>query len=139
MRKLLLCLSLLLPAFSLFAQSERVDFDLDDDGLIEINDLFDLDEIRNHLDGSALYGLNTGCPELGCNGFELSQNLDFDSDGNGQVNAMDVLGAHFTPISTFTSIFEGNGYVIYNLSVNTSNSVNGLFGRTDGASIQNLG
>ena len=47
---------LTLSSASLFAEDNRPDFDLDDDGLIEINDLADLDEIRNSLDGTSLYG-----------------------------------------------------------------------------------
>lgn len=58
-----------------YAADYRTDYDLDDDGLIEINDLADLNEIRNHLDGTALYSDSTGCSEGGiglCNGFELT-------------------------------------------------------------------
>ena len=49
---------LIVPAA--FAESGRADYDLDDDGLIEINSLADLDEIRNNLDGTSLYGESTG-------------------------------------------------------------------------------
>lgn len=44
------------------AEKNRQDYDLDNDGLIEINDLADLNEIRNNLDGSSLYGSSIGCP-----------------------------------------------------------------------------
>ena len=57
-RAALLCSTIL--SFNAFAAGDRVDYDLDDDGLIEINSLADLDEIRNNLDGTSLYGESTG-------------------------------------------------------------------------------
>ena len=61
-----------------------------------------------------------GCPGGACRGYELMQNLDFDSDGDGNSD---------TPwpatIRAYTSIFEGNGYTISNFSVNLDNG--GLF------------
>ena len=58
--------SLLLTSILSHSESDRADYDLDDDGLIEINDLPDLNEIRNNLDGSSLYGSSVGCPVSGC-------------------------------------------------------------------------
>jgi hypothetical protein len=119
------------------AEGGRVDYDLDNDGLIEINDLADLDEIRNHLDGSALYGDNNGCPEDGCNGFELTANLDFDTNEDGQINELDRYwneGEGWKPIgsdlnSSFASTFSGNGHVIRNLYINRPSTDRvGLFG-----------
>ena len=43
------------------AADGRADFDLNNDGLIEINDLSDLNAIRNSPDGSSLYGSSAGC------------------------------------------------------------------------------
>ena len=84
----LVCSLSLYSSMSL-AESGRADYDLDNDGLIEINDLADLDEIRNNLDGSSLYASSTGCPAEGCNGFELTADLDFDTNGNGEIDAED--------------------------------------------------
>ena len=40
---------------SVMAVGDRDDYDLDNDGLIEINDLNDLDQIRYHLDGNVIW------------------------------------------------------------------------------------
>ena len=73
-----------------YAESGRTDYDLDDDGLIEINSLADLNEIRNNLDGTSLYGESTGCPAEGCNGFELTTTLDFDTNADGVMDENDT-------------------------------------------------
>ncbi len=122
-RAALLCSTIL--SFNAFAAGDRVDYDLDDDGLIEINDLADLNEIRNHLDGAALYGESTGCPEEGCNGFELTTDLDFDTNADGQMSELDTYwndGEGWEPIGSsssnaFTGDFHGNGHQIRNLLV----------------------
>lgn len=116
---------LTLSSASLFAEDNRPDFDLDDDGLIEINDLADLDEIRNSLDGTSLYGKSEGCPETGCNGFELTTDLDFDTNGDGVIDSQDTYwndGQGWLPIATgynkyFSANFNGNGYAIKNLYI----------------------
>lgn len=127
----------------------RPDYDLDDDGLIEINRLKDLDEIRNNLDGSMLYGRSDGCPELGgCTGFELTTDLDFDTNGSGTHDEEDLFynnNLGWIPIGSvefpFTADLEGNGHVIRNLFINTTNSAiqeYGLFGGVSGTSIRRL-
>jgi len=107
-----------------FAADGRDDYDLDDDGLIEINDLGDLDEIRNNLDGSSLYGSSAGCPETGCNGFELTTDLDFDTNGDGKMDENDEYwngGAGWEPIgdteNPLTASFDGNGNLISNVYI----------------------
>jgi hypothetical protein len=102
----------------------RVDFDIDDDGLIEINDLADLNEIRNNLDGAALYGVSTGCPSSGCRGFELSRDLDFDTNGDGVFDKEDAYwndGLGWKPLGSpenpFSAVLEGNTYSIANLYI----------------------
>ena len=62
--------------------------DADSDGLIEIDSLFDLNAVRNSLDGSAYsitpgHSYSLGCPNAGCRGYELSADLSFDANGNG--------------------------------------------------------
>lgn len=139
-RAALLCSTIL--SFNAIAAGDRADYDLDDDGLIEINDLADLNEIRNHLDGAALYGDSTGCPEEGCNGFELTTDLDFDTNGDGQMNEQDTYwndGQGWGPIGSsssnaFTGDFHGNGHQIRNLYINRTSSTAGLFGYIEGTS-----
>lgn len=140
-RAALLCSTIL--SFNAFAAADRVDYDLDDDGLIEINDLADLNEIRNHLDGAALYGDSTGCPEGGCNGFELTTDLDFDTNGDGQMNELDTYwsnGEGWEPIGSsssnaFTGDFHGNGHQVRNLYIDRSGNA-GLFGYIQGTADQ---
>ena len=130
--KLPLFFALLLSSFSVqvMAESGRTDYDLDDDQLIEINDLADLDEIRNDTTGQTLYGTNVGCPAAGCNGFELTTDLDFDTNGDGVIDENDDYwngGAGWTPIGNndgtvlgatpFSTTFEGNGYSILNMFI----------------------
>jgi len=142
-RAALLCSTIL--SFNAFAAADRVDYDLDDDGLIEINDLADLNEIRNHLDGAALYGDSTGCPEGGCNGFELTTDLDFDTNGDGQMNELDTYwndGEGWEPVGSsssnaFTAAFNGNGHQIRNLYTNGTDNA-GLFGYIKGTSNQRV-
>jgi hypothetical protein len=138
-------------AASASAASGRADYDLDDDGLIEIDDLDDLDQMRLFPLGNALYDESVGCPLVGCRGFELTTDLDFDTDADGDVDLDD---AHFTdlgsgqggwlPIALLVSPFEGNNHVIRNL---TSIGVftgpadflpQGLFQELIGATIRNL-
>ena len=136
-RAALLCSTIL--SFNAIAAGDRADYDLDDDGLIEINDLADLNEIRNHLDGAALYGDSTGCPEEGCNGFELTTDLDFDTNGDGQMNELDTYwndGQGWEPIGSsyedfFSGSFNGNGHQIRNLYIDRAGNA-GLFGGISG-------
>ena len=90
--------------FTLFSTGayaeQRIDYDIDNDGLIEINDLQDLNEIRNNrtldgeqpsreIRGETLYQSSAGCPASGCNGYELTTDLNFDTNGDGSINASD--------------------------------------------------
>ena len=63
------------------------DVDDDNDGLIEISSLLMLHNIRNNLNGThyndGTTSSNGGCSSNGCHGYELTQNLDFDTNGNG--------------------------------------------------------
>ncbi|HEY9031879.1 MAG TPA: outer membrane beta-barrel protein [Kangiella sp.] len=128
----------------------RADVDIDDDGLIEIYTWADMDAIRNHLDGSAFsdgvdnvsnkngcLGDDTGATN--CTGYELMNDLDFDTDGSGSVDAGDDYynaGAGWLRIGDwfggqrFTGTFDGNFYTIDNLTINRpsdSSKFEGLF------------
>ena len=141
-----------------------VDYDTDDDGLIEIRNLAQLDAVRYDNRGLGS-GLATAHREafvdggggalacgglLGCVGYELLANLDFDTDGDGTVDSDDDYwndGAGWMPIKTptigyitpYSAIFEGNGHTIANLFIDSSENDIGLFGETtSSAVIRNL-
>ena len=79
-----------------------------------------------------------GCPSSDCKGYELTGDLDFDTNGNGQADAGDTywnerpfsysrsygrgwipLGERTTKSAVgFAAVFDGNGHVIHNLYVN---------------------
>ena len=139
------------------------DYDRDDDGLIEVCDLAQLNAIRFDSNGdanpergtayeytSAFPGIisdGPGCP-IGCNGYELVVDLDFDTNGNGRADAgdrfwNDGLGWAPMPIANlnFGATFEGNGHTISGLFMDKPDKMSnvGLFGATDGgAKIRNL-
>ena len=133
-----------------------VDYDSDDDGLIEIYNFTELNAVRYDLDGDGIVtGSNSanytnafddaatsmGCPSAGCTGYELEVSLDF-------VESAWTTGVGWTPIgsqsSRFDATFEGNGNVINNVMINLSGSNNntgtGFFGSLDNdAKISRLG
>ena len=150
------------------------DYDVDDDGLMEVGNLAQLDAVRYDLngdgmvdvssDGQSYYSasafvdgaLDMGCPS-GCTGYELTRNLDFDTNGSGGPDAGDTYwngGEGWVPIggdgsldigtfvflsNPFTATFEGNGHTVSNLFIDTDNVVLvGLFGLTS-SSIRNVG
>ncbi len=129
------------------------DYDADDDGLIEISNLGQLDSMRHDLDGdgvtassdytaafpNALTGM--GCPSSGCTGYELADNLDFDTNGNGMADVGDNYwngGAGWVPLGDedrkFTANFDGNGNTIANLFIDGDIAYVGLFGIGDSKS-----
>ncbi len=145
--------------FTVFVQpTTTVDYDTDDDGLIEISNLAQLDAVRHNLNGSG-FSYSTPYAEafpvggnvlacgglVGCVGYELSADLDFDTDGSGEADAGDTYwnnGAGWAPIgdssdsfSSFAAIFEGNGRTIANLFIDSSENDIGLFGATSSSAI----
>ena len=92
-----------------------------------------------------------GCPSGTCTGYELTANLEFDSDGDGDVDANDHGGAYWnsgagwTPIGSgasdrYSGDFKGNGHTINNLFINRSSNNIGLFGAIHStACIETLG
>ena len=131
------------------------DHDRDNDGLIDITTLAQLNAVRHDLNGNGYalhpdYGAafpnretllpgRMGCPEGGCTGYELRNSLNFDSNGDGAVTAADDY-PNWTPIGgpdsadAYTATFQGNGYTIANLTIDTnSHTAVGLFGVTGGS------
>ena len=110
-----------------------VDYDYDDDGLIEVFNLAQLNAIRWDLDGdgtasssgyaaafaNAATGMGcnedeTAADDQVCKGYELAQNLSFDTRRDGLLNHRDAYwnnGAGWNPIGgEFTATLDGNGY-----------------------------
>ena len=102
---------------------------LDDDlnGLIDIDTIEDLDNIRNHY-----INIPRGCGILAiqqCRGFELRRSLDFndaDSYQDNTINTEWTTGNGWLPIFGFNRVFEGNGFTISGLYIRGSNGL-GLF------------
>ena len=140
--------------------SSATDYDTDDDGLIEITTLARLDVVRHDLDGDgaptadgaaayaaafATVGDRQACGGLvGCVGYELDADLDFDTNSNGSADAGDTYwnnGAGWKPIDAgFWAVFEGNGHTIAHLFIDrdTEGEV-GLFGFTGSSVIRHVG
>ena len=139
------------------------DIDNDNDGLIELCYLEDVNAMRHVLDGSGYQSssiatkVTTGCPLVEgsekCKGYELVRDLDFNDDASysSPTNIIKwTTGKGWQPIGyytdeddneSFVSIFEGNGHIIFNLTINRSDTNDvGLFGFTGGSSkISNIG
>ena len=143
--------------------------DSDRDGLLAITNVVQLDAMRYDLDGdgtpspSGKKAYNAAFPDFDspvrcvlarCTGYELSADLDFDTNRNGMADTGDTYwnnGAGWNPIghsSTdgFEATFEGNGHKIANLFINrtvVNNSAltkNALFAGTQPSStIRNVG
>ena len=141
-----------------FGPQRYVDYDRDGDGLLEVSTLAQLNAMRWDLDGDgsvadanqssyqAAFFLPTprmGCPSAGCDGYELTADLDFDTNGNDHADAGDAYwngGAGWTPIANYVTTFDGNGHAINNLYIDRTGAERaGLFSHlTDGAEVRNL-
>ena len=145
--------------------------DRDANGLIELYTLTQLHNMRYNLSGSSYKtstadtGSTTGCPNDACNGYELMNEVEFDTDGDGQSWTQDSSGNYsldsgdsaapyfvidssgsggWQPVgdsnNAFNAIFDGNGYVIRNLAIRRELTDIGLFGVTAAnAIIRNVG
>ena len=130
------------------------DYDADGDGLIEVTQLAQLNAIRWDLDGDgtsteAGYALafpgaatGMGCPATGCAGYELTRNLDFDTDGDGAVDADDTYwnsGWGWAPLGDYTTrfagTFDGNGHAMAHLFIDRNVHRIGLFGTANATSV----
>ncbi len=131
------------------------DVDRDDNGLIEVDNLEGLNAMRYQPDGTGYRESETapkiaiGCPNNACRGYELTRNLDFNNAGSYSLaknRTIWATGAGWQPIgdsaaNTFSGKFEGNGYNISHLFINSSDtSIVGLFGYAGNkAAIANVG
>ena len=123
------------------------DYDLDNDNLIDVVNLAQLNAIRHDLNGDGAgmtgaaaggylagypgYMTGMGCPGT-CAGYELTSNLNFDTNGDGMVNASDEI-ADFRAIGSYSATFQGNGHTISNMHItNTQQGHKGLFAELTG-------
>ena len=141
--------------------SGTVDYDTDGDNLIEVSTLAQLNAIRYDLDGNgtvasgdqANYDIafpnalaSMGCAAT-CTGYELTADLTFDENGDGQMTSAGdptywnggsgwaPLGGNALPfrmdivVTMFAGILEGNGHTISHLYINRPDHIAiGLFG-----------
>ncbi len=147
-----------------------LDLDKDNDRLIDVSSLAQLDAIRYDLDGNGVpvwapfgdYGriywraftggtkaLSKPCGSRGCSGYELTNDLDFDTNANGVVDSGDAFwngGRGWSPIvgksgyedrDAFQGAFDGRGYEIRHMMINRSSARVGLFAHASG-SVRNL-
>ena len=145
--------------FGQLARSESlpfIDYDADNDGLIEIRNLEQLNAMRWDLDGngqSKNHGYRVAFPnptvDKGCEftitdgiittisdvcrGYELATDLDFNDAGSyasGGVNTAWTSGTGWTPIGSWSArwsaAFEGNGHTISNLHIDSASLREGL-------------
>ena len=148
-----------------------VNYDRDGDGYIDVENLAQLRMLwfdRTGVGNPAPLGVTQyanafprrnanaatrmGCPSGTCTGYELTAHLEFDTDGDGDVDPNDyhssdyyhtTTGWHAIGSSTtypYESNLKGNGYTINNMFINTSAPVTGLFGAISGtARVESLG
>ena len=143
-------------SFTVTVPPAGIDYDADDNGLLEVETLAQLDAVRYDLDGdgvateagAAAYEAafpdarrGRGCAGGGCRGYELVADLDLDTNGNGIADAGDAYwhgGAGWMPIGGqgegFAATFAGNGHVIRGLFVDRAAAV-GLFATTSASSV----
>lgn len=159
--------SLLLVGSPVEAQSaSTVDYDIDDDRLIEVSNLEQLDAVRYDLDGHGIPDNSEdhadyfrafpnavsrlGCPTGGCQGYELVKDLDFNDPDSYASGSLDrgwtkgegtegwlPIGSHF---NRFSSTLHGNDHVISNLFIVRDADYVGLFGGIESTgSVHRLG
>ena len=126
-------------------------YDTDADGLLEVATLAQLDAMGHDPNGDGIptpagaTAYAAAFPNVTrvvcrtsnreCVGYELAADLDFDTDGDGQIDVDDEYwnsGAGWVPIGTnsnpFSATFEGNDHTIRNLFIDRRTNNVGLFG-----------
>ena len=147
---------------------QRNDYDADGDGLIEVATLGRLNAMRWDVDGDGgpsagdesnyfgrdaffnavfLNPVGTGlCPtteddadDNDCAGYELTADIDFDTDGSGSVDMSDAI-PNWTPIPGWATTLDGGGHVIENLTISGAGNDRGLLSwSTTAATVRSLG
>ena len=144
-----------------FTVTVGYDYDSDGDRLIGVGSLAQLDAMRHDANGDGASGADAhasaflsaflwmGCGIEGCLGYELTEDLDFDTNDSGAADAGDTYwnaGAGWTPIGTrteglfgiligaFGGTLDGNGHTLANLFIDGEDYV-GLFGALPGSAV----
>ena len=141
---------------------------MDNDGYIDVSTHQQLNAIRHDLNGNGdathadyvaafpnrvtTSSGRMGCPSGTCTGYELMNDIDLDTDGDGNIgtdsgDAYHNSGAGWQHIGSsanpFSADFKGNGYIINNLFINrpgVAGIYTGLFSWTAaGTRIETLG
>ena len=123
------------------------DYDVDDNGLIEVGNLAQLNAVRYDLNGDGVVDVVSdwqsyyaafvqsslmGCPD-GCMGYELMADLDFDTNGSGSPDAGDAYwnnGDGWVPIG-------GDGTQVSGTLLSLQNPFNAIF-EGNGQTVSNL-
>ena len=162
----LLTLAALLSLSAPAAAQSTTDYDSDNDGYIDVKTHAQLNAIRYDLDGNGdathadyvaafpnrvtTSSGRMGCPSGTCTGYELMNDIDLDTDGDGNIgtdsgdayynsgNGWQPIGTDVSASSRFRANFKGNGYTINNLFINRNALDQGLFGSATGR-IETLG
>ena len=136
------------------AAAQTVDYDSDNDGYIDITTHQQLNAVRHDVDangdptsgGATAYGNafpnrvtsasgRMGCPSGNCTGYELMNDINLNSYSNWT-----AIGAQTPSTARYSGDFKGNGYVVRNLTLNSSAQHQGLFGyAAASARIESLG
>ena len=161
---------------------ERIDYDTDDDGFIEISNLEQFNALRYDLNTDGVPELsiphfsdfpeesirtqreffvafphsqeNMGCPNTGCTGYELTADIDFDTNGDGEITEADKYwngGSGWAPLGRvfglrylfpFIGHLDGNGHILKNFYLDNT-LYNGIISRVGylghSGRIENLG
>lgn len=148
-------LLLLFSFISFFSSARDTPADANNNGLIEIYTLEELNMMRFNMAGTSLKTSETsdentaGCadsPTGACHGYELMNDLDFDTNGDGLFDENDSFwndGAGWDPIGEqgdhFTANLEGNQFTIRNLYIKKLDFyLGGLISIAENNWIQNL-
>lgn len=137
-----------------------MDADSDSNGLIDVYTIEQLDAIRYGLSSFSRKmsaqdpGDDSGCPLAvsysfqlvpRCYGYELKNNIDFDTNKNGRFDGQDAYwnnGKGWLPIgkysARFMGVFEGNGYALEHFQIVNPSGRGSLFLVAENATFRNL-
>ncbi|MCH9666003.1 MAG: hypothetical protein K0U41_09195, partial [Gammaproteobacteria bacterium] len=135
---------------------DTADIDVDGDGLIELDNVNDLNRMRDDLAGASFAGSTSGCggdvdsennPITSCKGYELTAPVDLNElEPDTSLSNWQPVGGCASENATscltnaFTGSFDGNNHKISNLRLMLNRSAYGvgLFGAVDNSQLDNI-